>query len=443
MAAVGCAVGLGNIWMFPYIAGSSGGGAFVLIYLAAVVSLALPVLMAELMIGRRGGASPPESIENVARESGRTPRWRLMGVVLGVVGALMALGFYGVVGGWTMAYSFKLAVGQFQQINALEAKTAYDALNGDAVSLLPWVTVFMAATIFISARGVVDGIEKAVKLMMPALFFMLLAMVVYSGVVGDFARAADFLFNPDFGKVDSKVVLAAFGQAFFSVSVGITNMMAYGSYMNRKTNLPGAAAVVVTADTLVALLAGLMIFPLVFMYGLQPDGGPGLIFQTLPFAFGQVPGGSIFGALFFVLLFFAALTSSIGMLEPPVAFFRDAFGLSRRNAALAAGSIAFLLCTLAALSFNALAGVDPLGMFAAFEGKGFFDLFIYMVTQVLMPLGGILVAVFAGWIVKQQFSREELFGDSNALAYKTWHFAVRFIAPPLLAIVLISEVLKV
>ena len=443
MAAVGCAVGLGNIWMFPYIAGISGGGAFVLIYLAAVVSLALPVLMAELLIGRRGGASPPESIEKVARESGRTPRWRLMGVVLGVVGALTALGFYGVVGGWTMAYSFKLAVGQFQQISALGAKTAYEVFNGDAASLLPWVTVFMATTIFISARGVVEGIEKAVKLMMPALFVMLVAMVIYSGTVGDFARAADFLFNPDFSKVNGTVVLAAFGQAFFSVSVGITNMMAYGSYMSRKTNLPGAAAVVVTADTGVALLAGLMIFPLVFMYGLQPDGGPGLIFQTLPFAFGQVPGGSVFGAVFFLLLFFAALTSSIGMLEPPVAFFKNTFGLSRRNAAMAAGSIAFLLCMLGALSFNALAGVDPLGMFAVFEGKGFFDLFIYLVTQVLMPLGGILVALFAGWMIKQQFSRDELFGDSDSPVYKAWQFSVRFIAPPLLAIVLISEMLKV
>ena len=401
MAAVGCAVGLGNIWLFPYTAGVSGGGAFVLIYLAAVVVLALPVLIAELMIGRRGAASPPQAIAVVATESGRTRNWRWMGIILSGVGAILALGFYGVVGGWTLAYAFKVGAGQFQGLDALQTRDAFGAFNGDAMSLLPWITVFIAATVYISTRGVIDGVEKAVKLMMPALFAMLVAMVIYAGVVGDFARTISFLFNPDFSKVDTRVVLAAFGQAFFSVSVGITNMMAYGSYMDRKTNLPGASAIVVTADTGVALLAGLAIFPIVFMHGLQPDGGPGLVFQTLPFAFAQVPGGSIFGMLFFVLLFFAALTSSIGMLEAPVSWLRETRNMSRRGAALVIGGIAFSLCVLAALSFNLLAGVHPLGMFAMFEGKGFFDLFIYAVTQFLMPVGGILVTVFAGWFVKQ------------------------------------------
>lgn len=436
MAAVGCAVGLGNIWLFPYTAGVSGGGAFVLIYLAAVVVLALPVLIAELMIGRRGAASPPQAIANVAQESGCPRQWRWMGIILSGAGALLALGFYGVVGGWTLAYAFKLGAGQFQQLDALQTRNAFGVFNNDAVALLPWVTVFMAATIFISARGVIEGVEKAVKLMMPALFAMLVAMVIYAAVVGDFAGALNFLFNPDFSKVDTRVVLAAFGQAFFSVSVGITNMMAYGSYMDRNTNLPGASAIVVTADTGVALLAGLAIFPIVFMHGLQPDGGPGLVFQTLPFAFSQVPGGMFFGTLFFVLLFFAALTSSIGMLEAPVSWLRETKNLSRRSAALIMGSIAFTLCVLAALSFNALAGVDPLGMFAMFEGKGFFDLFVYAVTQFLMPIGGILITIFAGWFVQRQFSRDELFGGQDTLAYKAWLVIVRFVAPAILAFVL-------
>lgn len=438
MAAVGCAVGLGNIWLFPYTAGSSGGGAFVLIYLAAVVTLALPVLIVELMVGRRGAAAPPQAIANVARESGRTENWRWMGVLLGVIGAITALGFYGVVGGWTMAYAVKLAVGQFKGIDVPEATRAFDTLNGAAGSLVPWVIAFMAATVFISARGLHAGIEKAVKLMMPALFVMLLAMVVYAAVVGDFSRALGFLFKPDFSKVDSSVVLAAFGQAFFSVSVGITNMMAYGSYMDRATDLPRSAGVIVGADSAVALLAGLAIFPLVFMIGLEPAGGPGLVFMTLPYAFGQIPGGLLFGTLFFVLLFFAALTSSIGMLEPPVAYLRDATNATRRQAALLAGSIALVLCVLGALSFNLLADVRPLGWIRVFADKGFFDLFVYGVTQFLMPIGGILVCIFAGWVMQRQYSLDELFGGNDNLLYKAWLFIVRFVAPILLTFVLVD-----
>ena len=436
MAAVGCAVGLGNIWLFPYTAGVSGGGAFVLIYLAAVVVLALPVLMAELLIGRRGAAGPPAAIAAVAKESGHSENWRWMGVVLGGGGAIIALAFYGVVGGWTMAYAYKMAAGQLQQIDAQQSQLIFDRLNSEPGSLLPWFTAFFAATVLISARGLQAGIEKAVKFMMPTLFLMLVAMVIYAAVVGDFARAISFLFAPDFSKVDSQVVLRAFGQAFFSVSVGITNMMAYGAYIERSTKLPGASAIVVGADTAVALLAGLAIFPIIFAYGLEPGAGEGLVFMTLPFAFGQIPGGLVFGTVFFVLLFFAALTSSIGMLEAPVSWLRDATKLSRRSAALLAGSISFVLGLFAALSFSVLADFHPLGAISIFEGKRFFEVFIYLVTSVLMPIGGIMVAVFAGWLMKKQFSRDELFDGKNSLMYRAWLIIVRFIAPAILAFVL-------
>ncbi|MDH3336597.1 MAG: sodium-dependent transporter [Gammaproteobacteria bacterium] len=438
MAAVGCAVGLGNIWLFPYTAGVSGGGAFVLIYLAAVVVLALPVLMAELLIGRRGAAGPPAAIAAVAKESGHSENWRWMGVVLGGGGAIIALAFYGVVGGWTMAYAYKMAAGQLQQIDAQQSQLIFDRLNGEPGSLLPWFTAFFAATVLISARGLQAGIEKAVKFMMPALFLMLVAMVIYAAVVGDFARAVNFLFAPDFSKVDSQVVLRAFGQAFFSVSVGITNMMAYGAYIERSTKLPSASAIVVGADTAVALLAGLAIFPIIFAYGLEPGAGEGLVFMTLPFAFGQIPGGLVFGTVFFVLLFFAALTSSIGMLEAPVSWLRDATKLSRRSAALLAGSISFVLGLFAALSFSVLSDFHPLGAISIFEGKRFFEVFIYLVTSVLMPIGGILVAVFAGWLMQRQFSRDELFEGKNSLMYRAWLIIVRFIAPAILAFVLID-----
>jgi len=440
MAAVGCAVGLGNIWRFPYTAGVSGGGAFVLIYLGAVLLLALPVLMAELLVGRRGAAGPPAAIAAVAKESGRSGAWRWMGIVLGGGGALLALSFYAVVGAWTLAYAFKMGTAQLQVATADEAQLVFDSLNGSPNILLGWFTAFFAATVFISARGLHAGVEKAVRFMMPALFIMLVAMVIYAATVGDLREALRFLFTPDFSKIDSRIVLAAFGQAFFTVSVGITNMMAYGAYIDRGTQLPGASAVIVFADTAVALLAGLAIFPIIFMYGLEPDAGPGLVFITLPFAFAQVPGGLIFGTVFFVLLVFAALTSSIAMLEAPVSWLRDATNLSRRAAALLTGSVSFALGILAALSFNVLADFHPLGAISVFEKKTFFDLFDFLVTNLMMPAGGILIAVFAGWVVKRQFSLDELFNGADTLTYKAWLFLVRFVAPAVLAFVLFDMV---
>jgi NSS family neurotransmitter:Na+ symporter len=436
LAAVGCAVGLGNIWLFPYQAGANGGGAFVLVYLAAIVGLALPVLLAEMMMGRRGAAAPPQGLTNLARESGHSENWRWMGILLGGIGAVLALGFYCVVGGWTLAYAFKSASGQLLDLDAASSGQMFGELSATPGSILPWFIGFTFLTIFISSKGLHAGIEKAVKIMMPALFLMLVAMVIYSAVVGDFSAAIKFLFAPDFSKLTSEVVLAAFGTAFFSVSVGITNMMAYGSYIDRDTDLPKSATIVVLADTTVAMLAGLAIFPIVFMAGVEPAGGGGLAFVSLPIAFGQIPGGLVFGTVFFMLLFFAALTSSIGMLEPPVSWLRDSFNFSRRKAALTAGAVAFALSLSAALSFNVLSDFKPLGNLAMFEGKSIFEVFVYIVTQVIMPLGGILVTIFAGWVMKRQFSADELFAGSETLAYKVWLFIVRYIAPILLALVL-------
>ena len=438
LASVGCAVGLGNIWLFPYLAGSNGGGAFVLVYLCAVVLLALPVLLAELMIGRRGAAGPPAAIAAVARESGQSERLRWVGIVLGGAGAIMSLAFYGVAGGWAMAYSVKLLSGQLSGVDAAGAQEAFNTLNGSPASLLPWFAAFLAVTTLISMRGVQAGVERAVRTMMPALFVILVVMVVYAAVMGDFARAASFLFKPDFSRLDSGVVLAAFGAAFFSVSVGITNMMAYGAYIAPETKLPSTSAIIVAADTLVALLAGFMIFPLLFSYGLQPGGGPGLVFITLPIAFAQIPGGIVFGTLFFVLLLFAALTSSIGMLEAPVSWLRDATKLSRRSAALLAGGTAFVLGIFAALSFNILADFHPLGAVPMFADKTVFDTLLHIVLNILMPVGGIFITLFAGWMVQRKFSRAEISGGEETAIYKVWLFLVRFVAPVLLALVLID-----
>lgn len=438
MASVGCAVGLGNIWLFPYQAGVNGGGAFVLVYLAAIFGLALPVLLAEIMLGRRGAAAPPAGLAAVAKESGHSEKWRWMGILLGAVGALCALGFYCVVGGWTIAYALKAITGQLLHLDGAQSAQVFTDLSATPGAILPTFIAFTALTIFISSKGLHAGIEKAVKFLMPALFIMLVAMVIYSMFVGDFGAALNFLFRPDFSKLSSTVVLAAFGTAFFSVSVGITNMMAYGSYIEKSTNLPQSATIIVIADTMVALLAGLAIFPIVFMAGIEPAGGGGLAFISLPVAFGQIPGGLIFGYVFFMLLFFAALTSSIGMLEPPVSWLRESFNLSRAKAAWTAGSIAFVLSLSAALSFSVLGDVRILGSLAIFSDKSLFEFFVYVVTQVIMPAGGILVTIFAGWIVKRQFSSEELYAGREPATYKLWLFIVRFVAPVLLTLVLVD-----
>ena len=432
MAAVGSAVGLANIYRFPYTAGVSGGGAFVLIYLGAVLLLALPLVIAELTVGRRGKAAPPQAIRNVAAESGLSPRWGWMGVVLGGIGGMLALSFYSVVGGWTMAFTVEMATGAAGS-SAEQARNLFGQLNASPGAVLAWFTLFIGATILISARGIRGGIERAVKLMMPALFIILVLMVGYAMSVGDFQRAVDFLFTPDFSKVDASVFLAAAGQAFFSVSVGLTALVAYGSYIRRDTSIPQSALMIVGVDTVVALLAGLAIFPIIFAFGVEPDAGPGLVFITLPIVFAGMPGGEFFGTLFFLLLLFAALTSSIGMLEAPVSWLAERTPLGRTGAALTAGGVSWCLGILAALSFNVLGDVHPLGALPLFADKTFFDLFDFIVVNLMMPLGGILIAVFVGWRVKSRFSREELYGDRPTPWFGAWRFLLRWFAPVVLA----------
>lgn len=429
MAAVGSAVGLANIWRFPYTAGVSGGGAFVLIYLGAVLLLALPLVIAELTLGRRGKAAPPQAISNVAAESGRSPSWGWMGVILGGFGGMLALSFYAVVGGWTMAYVFEMGSGSLKGISTEQAQATFGALNANPWTLLMWFSVFIGATIFISARGIRAGVEKAVKLMMPALFIMLLIMVAYAIKVGDFRQAVHFLFTPDFSKVNASIVMAAFGQAFFSVSVGLTALVAYGSYIRRDTSIPQSALIIVGVDTLVALLAGLAIFPIIFAFGLEPDAGPGLVFITLPFVFGSIPGGQLFGSIFFILLLFAAVTSSIGMIEAPVAWLAERTRLKRTGAAILAGSISWFLGVFAVLSQNRLSEFYPLDGISIFAGKTFFDLFDFLVINIMMPVGGILIAIFAGWMMHKKYSQEELYGDSPTIWYGAWRFLVRYVAP--------------
>lgn len=433
LAAMGSAIGLANIWRFPYAAGVSGGGAFVLIYLGAVLTLALPLLMAELLVGRRGQATPTLSIARVSAESGSSRAWSAMGYA-GLIAALLVFGFYSVVGGWALSYFVLTGSGSLYGMDAIGLKNTFAQFSGNPGLMLLAYTVFLGTTVAISSFGVQKGVERTVKLLLPILFVMLVLMVIYAAVTGEFLRALQFLFTPDFSTVTPTIVLDAFGQAFFSISVGLTNLMAYGAYMQRNSSIPRSSAVIIGADTLVALLAGMAIFPIIFAHGLEPAGGPGLVFETMPIVFGSVTGGSILGGLFFLLLCFAALTSALCMLETPVSWLVDQWSWRRRQATFAVGAFVWTLGLLCVFSFSLLSEVRPLGAIDYFSGMTFFDLFDFVVTRLLSPLIGAFIALYVGWAVSRKITMEELGAHVGSVAYRLWLLSVRFLVPAVLTV---------
>ena len=436
LAAVGAAVGLGNIWKFPYVVGVSGGGAFVIIYLLCVVFVAVPILIGELLIGRRGQHSPPVAMGDVAVGSGLSRHWSIVGWMGLIVGYFIAT-YYSVIAGWTLTYVGK-ALSGFGGAAPTEVAGQFDLLLADPLKMTLWHTVFIIIALTIVARGLEGGIEKAVKFMMPALFGMLLLMIGYATVEGDVTAALNFLFSTDFSKITPEIVLMAVGQAFFSIGVAMGLMMAYGAYVPKSVSLTKSALIIASADTLVALLAGLMIFPLVFSNGLDPASGPGLIFRTLPTAFAGMAGGSIFGAIFFLLLAFAAVTSLIAIIEPIIAYAEDRWSMKRPLACVVFGSLAWLIGIGTVLSFNAWSDFAPLGFIARFEGVDIFNLIIYFTDGLLMPLGGILIALFVGWRLPAAVLAEELsFG--SPLLFNLWLWTVRVVAPVAIAGVLYTS----
>ncbi len=427
LAAVGAAVGLGNIWKFPYIVGVSGGGAFVLVYLGCVLFIAIPILITELWIGRAGGHSPPIAMANLARQGGLRPGpWSLVGYMAMLVGYLIAT-YYSVIAGWTLAYIFKAGAG-FGDGDSTAVAQQFDGLLADPNALILWHTIFMAIALFIVGRGLKSGIEKVVSVLMPALFAMLLLMIGYAAVAGDFDAGISFLFSTDFSKIDGGTVLVAIGQAFFSISVAMGLLMTYGSYVPKSVSLTKSALVIAGADTLVALLAGLMIFPLVFGNNLDPGSGPGLIFRTLPAAFAEMPGGRVFGVVFFILLAFAAVTSLIAIIEPIVRYSEGKWQMKRRNGVLLFGTIGWAIGLLTVFSFNVWENTYPLGQISVFAGMTPFDLIDYFTANLMMPLGGILMALFVGWRIKPQVLAEDLsFG--SPLLFNAWIWMIRVIVP--------------
>lgn len=439
LAVIGSAVGLGNIWRFPYIAGENGGGAFVLLYLAFIVILGVPALIAMIVIGRRGRQSPINSTQALAIAEGRSENWKYLGW-LAVIAAYIALTFFSVVAGWTMDFVVMTASGSFENITSEASQEIFAAVKSDPLRMTMWHGLFMLITIVIVARGVRAGVEKAVKFMMPSLFVILLVLVAYAAVAADFAGGLRFMFAPDFSQLNADSVLQAMGQAFFSLSVGGGGIIAYGAYMDQKASIMHSAVIIAVADTAVALLMGLAIFPLVITYGLEMEAGPGLIFETLPIAFGQMPGGRLFGTLFFVLVFFAALSTSISMLESLVSWLVEQKGRNRVRMAALAGGIAWIIGLASAFSFNIWSGFKPLSMFETFESSTIFRLLEYMTANVALPISAFLIAIFVGWVMSRKSTLDEL-GIADGPVYRGWLFIMRYLAPAALAIIFLAKFL--
>ncbi|MDN3645554.1 sodium-dependent transporter [Pontixanthobacter aestiaquae] len=443
LAAVGSAVGLGNMWRFPAEAGANGGGAFVLFYIFCVVLIGLPVLLSETLIGRHGQASAPESVRKIAAESGRSSHWDTL-ASFGVLGAFLVLSFYCVVGGWVLYYigvfvqdvfATGIAGGAFEGRPPEDIESLLPGLFSDGMLMVGLHAVFITITFYFVSRGVSSGIEWVATWLMPAFFVLFLAITVYGAFTGAFSEALTYLFTFDASKLTGEVMLAAVGQAFFSLSLGVAGMMTYGAYVGREVNLAGTSGIIAGADTAVALLAGLCIFPIVFAAGLEPNGGPGLMFQTLPIGFQSMPVGSLVGLLFFIMVFFAALTSSVSLMEAPTAWLKEKANIGRPLATLVVTIGALLLGILAALSFNSMADFQPLGFIPLFEGQGMFDVLDTVTSKVLMPVGAIMTALFVGWVAERRLIDSEN-GLTGGLE-KFWLFLVRWLCPFALIIILV------
>lgn len=426
MATAGSAIGLGNIWKFPYMTGVNGGSAFVLVFLGCILLVGIPLMMCEIMLGRRAQKNPADGMQRLAMEAGASPRWKWVGLV-GVLTGVLILTFYSVIGGWVIRYIVHAAAGDFTGTGSAEIAIMFGSMLASVSTLAFWHTIFTVMTVWVVARGVNHGLEKASKILMPALFGILLLLLVYSIFEGSFSRALHFMFAPDFSKITPGAALSALGHAFFSLSLGMGAVMVYGSYLQRHVSIARTSFYIAIADTLVALLAGLTIFALVFEHQLEPSAGPGLIFQTLPIAFGQMWGGQVVGTLFFILVTFAAWTSSISLIEPAVAWITENSTISRPVAASLIGLSTWLLGLSVVLSFNVWQDVRLV------FGLGIFDTLDKLTTNIMLPLGGLMMAIFAGWIMRSHHVREEL--GLQTKTYTVWRFIIRYISPLAIAVI--------
>ncbi len=420
LATTGSAIGLGNIWKLPYMIGVNGGSAFVLIYILSILCVGIPLLMTEIMLGRRVQKNPIDAMKSLAKESSRSNNWKYVGG-MGMLTGVMILCFYSVIGGWVLSYiSSAIQVG-FTGITPEQSSANFGNLLASPLELFFWHTLFMIITMGVVSRGVNSGLERANNFLIPALFVILFILLGYSMSVGDMQASVDFMFKPDFSKITPITALVAMGHAFFSLSIGMGSIMVYGSYLKKDVSISRTSIYVAIADTLLGLLVGLAIYALVFANHLDPSEGPGLIFKTLPIAFGQMPWGNFFGVLFFILVAFAASTSAISLVEPTIAWIVENTRISRQKACLGLGIFIWGIGISVLLSFNVWQDVKII------FGLGIFDTLDKLTSTIMLPLGGLLMAIFAGYFMKKRHSKDEL--DLTTKMYNLWRIANNIIAP--------------
>jgi NSS family neurotransmitter:Na+ symporter len=427
-AAAGSAVGLGNIWRFPYVLGENGGGAFLIVYLVIIFAIGIPVMMSELVIGRRSQRNPVGAFRTLAP---RKP-WFLVGM-MGIVSAFLILAFYTAVAGWTLEYIYQTLIGGFRDKSSVELGTMFESFRSESLRPALWFSIFMLATAGIVLGGVRKGIEKSTKVLMPLLFVLLIVMCVKSLTLPGAGKGVEFLFRPDFSKISGKTVLMALGQAFFSLSIGMGTLITYGSYIQKDNKLGNTAVEVSMIDLMIAVLAGIAIFPAVFAFGISPSSGESLTFIVLPGIFQQMTGGMIFAFTFFFLLAIAALTSTISVLEVIVAYFSEQLNMSRRTAVIIATISMFILGISASLSWGVMSEVKLFGL-------NIFNLFNYTTANILLPVGGLLIVAFLGWFYPGRDVKDELTngGTVKARYYSLFRYIIRFVAPLAIALVFLN-----
>ena len=428
LAATGSAVGLGNLWKFPYITGENGGGAFVLIYLACILLAGIPVMLAESLLGRKKRMSPIHTMESMTDETGAPKFFRGIGW-MGALSGFFILSFYSVIAGWALLYVGKIASGALVGVTADGSGAAFGAMLADPVGLTIWHTLFMFLTGAVIARGVNKGLEASLKILMPVLFILMLILFGYSLTTPGFMQGFHFLFDFDFSKLTTESIVVALGHSFFTLSLGMGAIMAYGAYMPGKQSLGRTIMWVGLLDTLVALVAGMIIFAIVFSNGLEPSSGPGLMFVSLPIAFGSMPGGVFFGTVFFILVSIAALSSAISIAEPAVAWAVEK-GITRIKATVAICGFAWFLGLGTVLSFNEWAEYKLFG-------KTFFDSLDFLTANIMLPLGGLLIAIFVGWFMSSDMIKKEM-NMKNEAVFTVWRFVLRFISPVAISLIFIN-----
>lgn len=429
LATVGCAVGLGNIWRFPYMLGENGGAAFLLVYISCILFLGIPVMITEFFIGRYSRKNAAGAFKVMAPGT----KWSVIGYN-GVAAAFLILGYYAVVSGWTLEYIVQAFSGSLEGKNATDFADEFTAFSTGVFRPILWTVVFIALTHIIIVSGVKEGIERASKVMMPMLFLILIALCVRSITLPGASEGLTFLFNPDFSKIDSSVVLSAMGQAFFSLSIGMGCLITYASYFGKQTNLQTTALQVTILDTLVAVLAGVMIFPAVFSFGIEPTTGPELVFITLPNVFEQLPFGNIWSFVFFVLLALAALTSTISLHEVSTAYVHEEYHVSRKKAAIIVSVGVTIVGILCSLSMGLLSSYTLFGL-------NFFNLLDFVTAKIMLPLGGMMICIFTAKRVDKLLLKEEVtnHGTIRFYFFSTYVFFVKYIAPIGIGLIFLNE----